>query len=86
MITSVKAAVAAGILAAAAPAAAQTTPTGTRPRLVVAIAVDQLRADYMDRFRPFFGPSGFNLFLKQGRASLPHATSTRPRAPARATP
>ena len=64
-----------GIMAQAAPAAS--------PRLVVAIAVDQLRADYMDRFRPFFGRGGFNLFLERGarfaQARYAHAiTSTCP--------
>jgi predicted AlkP superfamily pyrophosphatase or phosphodiesterase len=61
----------------AAPAAAQTS--AARPRLVVMIAVDQLRADYMDRFRPFFGRSGFNLFLQRGasfaEARYEHATT-----------
>jgi hypothetical protein len=81
----VKAAIAllaAAVLGGAAGAAAQ-TPTaagGTRPRLVVAIAVDQLRADYMDRFRPFFGRSGFNLFLQRGAsftsARYEHATTS----------
>jgi predicted AlkP superfamily pyrophosphatase or phosphodiesterase len=73
---------AAAVLGGAAGAAAQ-TPTaagGTRPRLVVAIAVDQLRADYMDRFRPFFGRSGFNLFLQRGAsfasARYEHATTS----------
>ena len=51
-----------------------------RPRLVVAIAVDQLRADYMDRFRPFFGRGGFNLFLQRGasfaEARYEHATTS----------
>lgn len=36
------------------------------PRLVVAISVDQLRADYLERFRPHFGPGGFKLLLEQG--------------------
>jgi hypothetical protein len=36
------------------------------PRLVVVISVDQLRADYLERFRPHFGPGGFNLLLEQG--------------------
>ena len=30
------------------------------------IAVDQLRADHLERFRPYFGAAGFNLFLKRG--------------------
>jgi predicted AlkP superfamily pyrophosphatase or phosphodiesterase len=61
-----------GVAPAQAPAA--------RPRLVVAIAVDQLRADYMDRFRPFFARSGFNLFLQRGasfaEARYEHATTS----------
>ena len=36
------------------------------PKLVVVIAVDQLRADYLDRFRPWFGPGGFNRLLRTG--------------------
>ena len=63
----------------AASAAAQSPGAGARPRLVVAIAVDQLRADYMDRFRRFFGRSGFNLFLQRGAsfasARYEHATT-----------
>ena len=50
------------------------------PRLVVVIAVDQLRADYMDRFRPFFVRGGFNLFLQRGArfasARYEHATTS----------
>lgn len=37
-----------------------------RPKLVVAIVVDQLRPDYLHRFRRHFGKSGFNLFLRGG--------------------
>ncbi len=44
-------------------ASAQDAPL---PRLVVMISVDQLRADYLERFRPHFGPGGFNLLLKDG--------------------
>ena len=55
-------------------------PRPVRPRLVVAIAVDQLRADYMDRFRPYFGPGGFNLFLTRGarfaQARYAHTTTS----------
>lgn len=36
------------------------------PRLVVVISVDQLRADYLERFRPHFGPGGFSLLLEKG--------------------
>ncbi len=37
-----------------------------RPALVVAISIDQFRADYLERFRDHFGPAGFRLFLEQG--------------------
>jgi hypothetical protein len=73
---------AAGMLAWASLAAAQTpaATAGARPRLVVAIAVDQLRADYLDRFRPFFGRGGFNLFIQHGArlasARYEHATTS----------
>lgn len=50
-------------LAVLAFAGAQETPP---PRLVVVISVDQMRADYLERFRPHFGPGGFNLLLEQG--------------------
>lgn len=36
------------------------------PRLAVVIVVDQMRADYLSRFREYFGDSGFNLFLDHG--------------------
>jgi hypothetical protein len=50
------------------PVAAQAASgeAAVRPRLVVVIAVDQLRADYLDRFRPYFSARGFNLFLQHG--------------------
>ena len=47
-------------LRAAAPA-----PTPA-PKLAVVIAVDQLRADYLVRFRPYFGTGGFNRLLAGG--------------------
>jgi Type I phosphodiesterase / nucleotide pyrophosphatase len=70
---------AAALLPMATNAAAQATPR-PRPRLVVAIAVDQLRADYIERFRPYFGAGGFNLFLQRGasfaQARYAHATTS----------
>ena len=36
------------------------------PALVVVVSLDQFRDDYLERFRPYFGPGGFNLFLDQG--------------------
>ena len=37
-----------------------------RPKLVVAILVDQLRSDYLERFDEQFGPDGFKLFTERG--------------------
>jgi len=55
----------------------------SRPKLVLVIVIDQLRPDYLQRFRPYFGKGGFNLFLQRGsgfiRAQYEHAiTSTCP--------
>ncbi|MEE8177570.1 MAG: alkaline phosphatase family protein, partial [Acidobacteriota bacterium] len=36
------------------------------PRLVVIIVIDQLRSDYLTRFRSRFGPGGFNRLLREG--------------------
>ena len=46
-----------GVMASALAAQVASSATA-RPRLVVVIAVDQLRPDYLDRFRPYFGPRG----------------------------
>lgn len=54
------------LLAAAAAAAAE------KPSLVVVISVDQMRNDYLDRFRPWFARDGFNRFLQRG-ARFPEA-------------
>ena len=43
-----------------------------KPTLVVVISVDQMRADYLERFRPYFGKDGFNRFLEHG-AVFPEA-------------
>lgn len=42
-------------------------PAAAAPKLTVLIAVDQLRADYLDRFRPLFGAGGFERLRKEGR-------------------
>jgi predicted AlkP superfamily pyrophosphatase or phosphodiesterase len=67
--------IAAGLLALALSGGAVTPP----PRLVVVVAVDQLPADYLDRFRPWFGPGGFTRFLGGGavypRARYEHVTT-----------
>jgi predicted AlkP superfamily pyrophosphatase or phosphodiesterase len=41
------------------------------PRLAVVISVDQMRADYLERFRPYFGADGFNR-LTTGGAYFTH--------------
>jgi predicted AlkP superfamily pyrophosphatase or phosphodiesterase len=48
--------------------AAETTPADevAAPRLVVVLVIDQLRADYLVRFRDRFGPDGFNRLLREG--------------------
>jgi hypothetical protein len=51
-------------LAGFAPALSAAAPVP--PKLAVVIAVDQLRADYLVRFRPYFGPGGFNRLLDGG--------------------
>ncbi|MEJ1972828.1 MAG: alkaline phosphatase family protein [Lacunisphaera sp.] len=43
--------------------AAEETPP---PRLAVVISVDQMRADYLERFRPYFGEDGFKRLTDQG--------------------
>ena len=37
------------------------------PRLVVNIAVDQLRTDYIEHFAPLYGEEGFKRLLQKGR-------------------
>ncbi|PYQ68393.1 MAG: hypothetical protein DMF54_00585 [Acidobacteria bacterium] len=50
-----------------------------KPALVVVLSVDQMRNDYLDRFRPWFGRDGFNRFLERGarypEARLRHAAT-----------
>lgn len=36
------------------------------PKLIVIIVIDQLRGDYLERYRDQFGDAGFRLFLDQG--------------------
>src|SRR6202165_4021597 len=37
-----------------------------RPKLVVAIGIDQFRGDYLERYRDQFGDGGFRVFLDRG--------------------
>lgn len=41
-------------------------PGAAPPKLAVVIVVDQFRADFLPRFRPYFVASGFNLLLRNG--------------------
>ena len=56
-------------VSAAAPIQAQVP---ARAKLVVVISIDQFRADYLHRFQRYFGPGGFDLFLRRG-ANFPEA-------------
>ncbi|HET6836613.1 MAG TPA: alkaline phosphatase family protein [Gemmatimonadales bacterium] len=53
------------LLLCVAPAAGAQAPA-PGPRLVVVIAIDQFRPDYLQRFRRYFSPGGFNLLLGRG--------------------
>jgi len=44
----------------------QTTPAQKRPRLVLLIAVDQFRYDYLDRFGDLFVSNGLQRLLRDG--------------------
>ena len=44
----------------------QSGQRGKRPRLVLLIAVDQFRYDYLERFSDLFGPNGFRRLLRDG--------------------
>ena len=42
------------------------TASAEAPKLVVVIAIDQFRSEYLNRYRDLFGEGGFNLFLEKG--------------------
>ncbi|HVY71591.1 MAG TPA: alkaline phosphatase family protein [Verrucomicrobiae bacterium] len=54
------------ICAALASLAGSTVRAATPPKLIVAILIDQMRQDYLERFRDQFGSNGFRLFLEHG--------------------
>lgn len=41
--------------------------TGSVPRLVVGISIDQFRSDYLNAFMPLYGEGGFKLLLENGQ-------------------
>ena len=54
------------------------TVQNTPPKLVVAITVDQMRADYLTRYESGFGTEGFKRFFRQGFAGMDHHFSYAP--------
>src|SRR2546423_10284584 len=46
--------------------AASASAYNARPKLIVAIVIDQFRGDYLERYRDQFGDGGFRLFLDHG--------------------
>src|SRR5215468_4163837 len=65
-IRAVKRARAAAVLILAFLLCAAGLRAAEKPSLVVVISVDQMRADYLERFRPYFGKDGFNRFMERG--------------------
>ncbi|MBR1485342.1 MAG: alkaline phosphatase family protein [Prevotella sp.] len=48
-------------------AEAQSASPSQPPRLVVSIAIDQLRTDYLEAFKPLYSTDGFRRLLDEGR-------------------
>ena len=48
------------------------------PRLIVALTVDQMRADYLTRYAHGFGKGGFCRFMEKGFQGLDHHFSYAP--------
>ncbi|MFT3765974.1 MAG: alkaline phosphatase family protein [Minicystis sp.] len=53
-------------------AGAPTQGAKARPKLVLAIVIDQFRADYLTKFEPFFGETGFKRLAKRGASWTGH--------------
>jgi hypothetical protein len=53
-------------LSAAPPAVLAPAPPGGRPRLAVLLLLDQLRADYLERWQELFGEDGFRRLMREG--------------------
>jgi predicted AlkP superfamily pyrophosphatase or phosphodiesterase len=67
---------------AGADGGAHVSASARRPKLVVAIVIDQFRADYLTRFEPNFGDKGFKRLTRSGASWKGHyghyATYTGP--------
>lgn len=51
-------------------ASLQAQPLVHAPKLVVTIAIDQLRTDYLDNFSPLYGERGFKRLMREGRVYM----------------
>lgn len=65
-VPSWKIAVLVALSVSSAAVAADATVPSAAPRLAVVISLDQFRADYLVKFRPYFGEGGFKRFLESG--------------------
>ena len=66
------------MLGLAPDASAQKSAAGQPPRLVVSIAIDQLRSDYLEAFAPLYSANGFRKLLGEG---LVYSNASYPFAP-----
>lgn len=68
------------LLAAALSAPAADPPTGPKVKLAVVVFFDQMRGDYLQRWRPLFGEGGFKRLTTDGAwftdCHYPYATTT----------
>jgi len=55
-----------GYLAAGTESEARSPKRAAKPRLIVLLVVDQMRGDYLERFRARFGPDGFERLEREG--------------------
>ena len=63
----------AALLSASASAQAQPAATASaspRPKLAIVLVVDQFRAEYLNRYAPFFGARGFKRLQREGTSLL----------------
>jgi len=75
-------AVAGGLIATAATRPAKAAPPADKPRVKLAVLVvfDQMRGDFLERWKPLFGPGGFARLLADGawfkNCYYPYGTTT----------